>query len=50
VHFTNDYVECPSHGAKFSFADGSPTLPAFEPIRVYEVIIENDEVFVEYEA
>jgi 3-phenylpropionate/trans-cinnamate dioxygenase ferredoxin subunit len=50
VHFTNDYVECPSHGAKFSFTDGTPTLPAFEPISVYEVIIENDEVFVDYEA
>ena len=29
---------------------GAPlTLPAFEPVGVYEVLVENGEVFIEYE-
>lgn len=46
----NDSIECWAHGAKFSFANGSPTLPAYEPVAIYEVLIENGEIFLEIDA
>mgnify|MGYP000274057166 CR=1 FL=1 len=47
----NETIECWAHGAKFSLTTGSPlSLPAYEPVSVYEVFVENDEVFLEYEA
>lgn len=46
----NETVECWAHGAKFDLNTGKPlSLPAYEPVRVYEVLIDNDEIFVEYE-
>jgi 3-phenylpropionate/trans-cinnamate dioxygenase ferredoxin subunit len=46
----NETIECWAHGAKFSLESGLPlSLPAFEPVRVYEVLVENDEVFIEYD-
>jgi 3-phenylpropionate/trans-cinnamate dioxygenase ferredoxin subunit len=46
-----DTIECWAHGAKFSLETGKPlTLPAFEPVSVYEVIIENGEIYIEYDA
>ncbi|WP_366843511.1 non-heme iron oxygenase ferredoxin subunit [Rhodoluna sp.] len=43
-----DTIECWAHGAKFSLATGEAlTLPAYEPVKTYEVIIENDEIFLE---
>jgi 3-phenylpropionate/trans-cinnamate dioxygenase ferredoxin subunit len=47
----NETIECWAHGAKFSLATGEAlTLPAFEPVAVYEVIIENGDVFLEIDA
>jgi 3-phenylpropionate/trans-cinnamate dioxygenase ferredoxin subunit len=46
----DETIECWAHGAKFSLETGAAlTLPAYEPVAVYEVIIENDEVFIEYD-
>lgn len=43
-------IECWAHGAKFSLETGAPlSLPAYESVSVYEVIIDNDEVFIEYD-
>ena len=47
----NTTIECWAHGAKFELSTGKPlTLPAYEPVNTYEVIIENGEIFLEYEA
>ena len=43
-------IECWAHGAKFDLTTGKPlSLPAYEPVAVYEVIIENGEIFLEIE-
>lgn len=47
----NETIECWAHGAKFSLTTGEAlTLPAFEPVAVYEVIIDNGDVYLEIEA
>lgn len=44
----NDSIECWAHGAKFDLNTGKPlNLPAYEPVATYEVIIENNEIFLE---
>lgn len=44
-------IECWAHGAKFDLETGKPlSLPAYEPVATYEVLIENDEIFLEYDA
>jgi 3-phenylpropionate/trans-cinnamate dioxygenase ferredoxin subunit len=41
-------IECPKHGSTFSLATGEPqTLPATQPVRVYPVRVEGDDVIVE---
>lgn len=46
----NETIECWAHGAKFDLNTGKPlSLPAYEPVSTYEVIIENDDIFIEYE-
>lgn len=43
-------IECWAHGAKFDLNTGKPlSLPAYEPVAVYEVIIENGDIFLEIE-
>lgn len=43
-------IECWAHGAKFSLDTGEAlTLPAFEPVEVYPVIIEDDTIFLDYD-
>src|ERR1051325_6534997 len=40
-------ITCPLHGAKFSVTTGAAlTLPAVEPVKMYEVKTEGDEVFI----
>jgi 3-phenylpropionate/trans-cinnamate dioxygenase ferredoxin subunit len=40
-------LECPKHGSTFSLLTGEPqTLPATQPVPVYEVRIENDDVML----
>ena len=43
-------VECWLHGSRFDLRTGEPTgLPATEPVAVYAVKVDNDEVFVDVE-
>lgn len=47
----DDTIECWAHGAKFSLETGAAlTLPAFEPVAVYEVFIEDGNIYLEYDA
>ncbi|HEX6310164.1 MAG TPA: non-heme iron oxygenase ferredoxin subunit [Acidimicrobiia bacterium] len=40
-------IECPKHGSTFSLESGAPqTLPATQPVPVYEVRVEGDDVLV----
>jgi 3-phenylpropionate/trans-cinnamate dioxygenase ferredoxin subunit len=41
-------VECPKHGSTFDLNTGKPrTLPATQPIEVFPVKVENDDVMIE---
>lgn len=41
------YVECPRHGSEFDLATGEPvSLPATRPVPVYEVSVEEGNVFL----
>jgi 3-phenylpropionate/trans-cinnamate dioxygenase ferredoxin subunit len=43
-------IECWAHGAKFDLNTGVPlSLPAYESVNTYEILIENDEIYLEYE-
>jgi 3-phenylpropionate/trans-cinnamate dioxygenase ferredoxin subunit len=43
-------IECWAHGAKFSLDTGEAlTLPAFEPVSVYPVLIEDDTIYLDYD-
>lgn len=40
-------IECPRHGARFDLRTGRPLcMPAVEPISVYEVLIQGDDVLL----
>ncbi|MEU0265087.1 non-heme iron oxygenase ferredoxin subunit [Nocardioides sp. NPDC006303] len=40
-------VECPLHDSRFSLVDGSPhEVPADEPVQVYAVRVDGDEIVV----
>jgi 3-phenylpropionate/trans-cinnamate dioxygenase ferredoxin subunit len=40
-------VACPLHGARFSVSTGQAlTLPAVRPVRMHEVKIEGEDVFI----
>jgi 3-phenylpropionate/trans-cinnamate dioxygenase ferredoxin subunit len=42
------FIECWLHGSTFDLRDGTPTtLPAFEPVPVYPVNLEGDDVLVD---
>jgi 3-phenylpropionate/trans-cinnamate dioxygenase ferredoxin component len=41
-------IECPKHGSTFSLTTGEPqTLPATQPVPVYKVRVDGDDVYVE---
>jgi 3-phenylpropionate/trans-cinnamate dioxygenase ferredoxin subunit len=41
-------VECPRHGSLFDLSSGRPkTLPAYQPVRTYPVLIEDDTLKLE---
>lgn len=43
----DDEIECPQHGSKFSMRTGEVrNAPATQPITVYDVKVESDEVYV----
>jgi 3-phenylpropionate/trans-cinnamate dioxygenase ferredoxin subunit len=44
---TEREIECPKHGSTFSLVTGEPqTLPATQPVPVYEVVVEGEDVKV----
>ena len=44
-------IECPKHGSTFSLETGWPqTLPATQPVPVYVVTVEGDDVMVALES
>lgn len=44
----NGEIECWAHGSAFSLTTGKPrNLPAFEPVPVYVVEIEEDDVYID---
>ena len=44
----DDTLECWAHGSKFELTTGKPlTLPAYEPVPVYTVTLDGDDVFVD---
>lgn len=46
----DETIECWAHGAKFSLATGAPlSLPAYEPVDVYSVLVENGDIFLDYD-
>jgi 3-phenylpropionate/trans-cinnamate dioxygenase ferredoxin component len=41
-------IECPKHGSTFDLDTGKPrTLPATQPVEVFPVKVENDDVMIE---
>jgi 3-phenylpropionate/trans-cinnamate dioxygenase ferredoxin subunit len=43
-------IECPRHGALFNLKTGRPqTLPAYQPVDTFPVIIDNDMIKLEVE-
>jgi 3-phenylpropionate/trans-cinnamate dioxygenase ferredoxin component len=41
-------LECWAHGSKFSLTSGKPlTLPAYQPVPVFRVTVEGDDVLVD---
>jgi 3-phenylpropionate/trans-cinnamate dioxygenase ferredoxin component len=41
-------IECPAHGSRFNVATGDVEgLPAFEPVKAYQVEVKGDDVLVE---
>jgi 3-phenylpropionate/trans-cinnamate dioxygenase ferredoxin component len=42
-------VECPRHGSLFDLRTGRPkTLPAYQPVEIFEARVENGEVKLEF--
>lgn len=42
-----DSVECPAHSSRFSFLTGEVTgVPAWVPVRVYDIEVQGDAVYV----
>ncbi len=43
-----DQLECWAHGSQFSLRTGWPqNLPAYEPVPVFAVKVENNEIFID---
>ena len=44
----DDNLECWAHGSKFTLTTGKPlTLPAYEPVPVYKVTIDDGDVYID---
>lgn len=44
----DDTLECWAHGSQFSLSTGKPlTLPAYEPVPVYAIQIEDGAIFID---
>lgn len=42
-------VKCERHGAKFDLRTGRPTMPAVKKIRLYQTVVEDGVVYVNYQ-
>ncbi len=48
VYCDDAAIECWKHGSTFDLTTGEPTtLPATQPVPVYEVVVDGDEISVE---
>jgi len=48
VYCDEGTIECWKHGSTFDLSTGEPTtLPATQPVPVYEVVVDGDEISVE---
>jgi 3-phenylpropionate/trans-cinnamate dioxygenase ferredoxin subunit len=46
-YIEDDEVECPLHGSRFSITTGEAlSLPADEPLKLYDVKVEGDDILV----
>ncbi len=46
-YFSGDTVECPLHGGCFNVKTGEATqFPCEEPLRTYDVVLQDDAVFI----
>ena len=44
----DDTLECWAHGSKFELTTGKPrTLPAYEPVPVYKVTVQDGDVYID---
>jgi 3-phenylpropionate/trans-cinnamate dioxygenase ferredoxin subunit len=44
-------IECPKHGSTFDLDSGRPTtLPATQPVEVFDAKIEGNDVYIDYEV
>jgi 3-phenylpropionate/trans-cinnamate dioxygenase ferredoxin subunit len=44
-------VECPKHGSTFDLNSGKPrSLPATEPLEVFPVITQDDDIYIEVQT
>jgi len=39
-------IICPRHGARFNIITGEETVPAYEPVPLYNVKIEGDDILI----
>ena len=47
----DDAIECWAHGSKFELTTGKPrNFPAYEPVPVYAVTVDNGDVLVDVET
>ena len=47
----DDAIECWAHGSKFELMTGKPrNFPAYEPVPVYSVTVDNGDVLVDVET
>ena len=47
-HLENSQIVCPRHGARFDVRTGAAlTLPAFQPVPIYEVRVVDGDILVE---
>jgi 3-phenylpropionate/trans-cinnamate dioxygenase ferredoxin subunit len=48
VDVDDETIECPKHGSTFDLGSGKPrTLPATQPVEVFPVKVEDDDVMIE---
>jgi 3-phenylpropionate/trans-cinnamate dioxygenase ferredoxin component len=41
-------IQCPRHGARFDVRTGQPLcMPAIEPVKVHQVLIQGDDIYVQ---